>query len=51
MTHDREQHTEKQDVEPREEDRPDLKGPRGNQDVEEVDVERGQDKIERVLGQ
>jgi len=31
-------------------ERPDRRGPRGNQDVEEVDVERGQRKIERVLG-
>jgi hypothetical protein len=31
-------------------DRPDRRGPRGNQDVETVDVERGQGKIERVLG-
>ena len=31
-------------------DRPDRRGPRGNQDVEEIDVERGEAKIERVLG-
>jgi len=30
--------------------RPDRRGPRGNQDVEQVDVERGEAKIERVLG-
>ncbi|UGS37689.1 hypothetical protein [Capillimicrobium parvum] len=31
-------------------ERPDQRGPRGNQDVETVDVERGVGKIERVLG-
>jgi hypothetical protein len=31
-------------------DRPDQRGPRGNQDVEQADVERGQGKMERVLG-
>jgi hypothetical protein len=31
-------------------ERPDQRGPRGNQDVETVDGERGQGKIERVLG-
>jgi len=31
-------------------DRPDQRGPRGNQEVETVDVERGEGKIERVLG-
>jgi hypothetical protein len=33
-----------------EEDRPDRRGPRGNPDVEQIDVDRGQGKIERVLG-
>ena len=31
-------------------ERPDRRGPRGNQEVEQVDVERGEAKIERVLG-
>lgn len=31
-------------------DRPDRRGPRGNQDVEHIDVERGEGKLERVLG-
>ena len=31
-------------------DRPDQRPPRGNQDVDQIDVERGQGKIERVLG-
>jgi hypothetical protein len=31
-------------------ERPDQRGPRGNQEVEQIDVERGQDKVERVLG-
>jgi hypothetical protein len=31
-------------------ERPDQRGPRGNQDVEQIDVERGEGKIERVLG-
>jgi hypothetical protein len=30
--------------------RPDQAAPRGNQEVEEVDVERGREKIERVSG-
>lgn len=30
--------------------RPDRRGPRGNQDVETIDIERGTDKLERVLG-
>jgi hypothetical protein len=35
---------------PAEPKRPDQVRPRGNQDVEKIDVERGQEKIERVLG-
>jgi hypothetical protein len=31
-------------------ERPDQRAPRGNQDVEQIDVERGQGNIERVLG-
>jgi hypothetical protein len=31
-------------------DRPDLTGPRGNQDAEEIDVERGREKISRISG-
>jgi len=31
-------------------ERPDRRGPRGNQEVEQIDVERGRDKVERVLG-
>ncbi len=31
-------------------ERPDKRGPRGNQEVEQIDVERGEAKIERVLG-
>jgi hypothetical protein len=31
-------------------ERPDQRGPRGNQDVETIDVERGEGKLERVLG-
>jgi len=31
-------------------ERPDLARPRGNQDVEEIDVERGQEKIGRISG-
>jgi hypothetical protein len=31
-------------------DRPDLAGPRGNQDVETQDVERGEGKLDRILG-
>jgi len=31
-------------------DRPDHRGPRGNPDAEAIDVERGEGKIERVLG-
>lgn len=31
-------------------ERPDQRRPRGNQEVEEIDVERGQAKLERVLG-
>jgi hypothetical protein len=31
-------------------ERPDQRGPRGNPEVEAVDVERGQGKIRRVLG-
>ncbi|HEU4658753.1 MAG TPA: hypothetical protein VFR97_14580 [Capillimicrobium sp.] len=33
-----------------ERERPDLSGPRGNQEVEDIDVERGREKIDRVLG-
>lgn len=41
-----------QDVRGRPDDgreRPDLRGPRGNQQVDRVDVERGQEKIDRLL--
>jgi hypothetical protein len=31
-------------------DRPDQRGPRGNQEIEAVDVERGEENIGRVLG-
>ena len=31
-------------------ERPDQRGPRGNQDIETIDVERGVGKLERVLG-
>lgn len=31
-------------------DRPDQVGVRGNQDVEEHDVERGREKIDRISG-
>jgi hypothetical protein len=31
-------------------ERPDQRPPRGNQEVEELDVERGRSKIDRVLG-
>ena len=31
-------------------DHPDRRPPRGNPEVEEIDVERGKGKIERVLG-
>jgi hypothetical protein len=31
-------------------ERPDLRGPRGNQEVEEIDVERGRGKIDRIVG-
>jgi hypothetical protein len=31
-------------------DRPDLRAPRGNQDVDAADVERGEEKFDRVLG-
>jgi hypothetical protein len=31
-------------------DRPDRRPPRGNQEVETVDVERGRENIDRVLG-
>jgi hypothetical protein len=31
-------------------DRPDQRAPRGNQEADSVDVERGQEKIDRVLG-
>jgi hypothetical protein len=30
--------------------RPDHRGPRGNQEVETVDVERGREKLDRVVG-
>jgi hypothetical protein len=30
--------------------RPDNRGPRGNQETETADVERGRDNLERVLG-
>jgi hypothetical protein len=30
--------------------RPDTRGPRGNQEIETADVERGRDKLDRVLG-
>lgn len=32
------------------EPRPDQRGLRGNPDVEQIDVDRGQGKIDRVLG-
>ena len=31
-------------------DRPDQRAPRGNQEADSTDVERGQEKIDRVLG-
>jgi hypothetical protein len=31
-------------------DRPDLAGPRGNQDVDPEDVARGEEKIARISG-
>jgi hypothetical protein len=30
-------------------DRPDLRGPRGNQETETADVERGREKLDRVI--
>jgi hypothetical protein len=41
---------EPRDAEDRPIDRPDLAGPRGNQEVEAQDLERGQGKMDRVLG-
>ena len=40
---------EKRPHQPRDQ-RPDQRRPRGNQDVEEIDVERGEEKLGRVLG-
>ena len=31
-------------------ERPDLRKPRGNQEIEQQDVDRGQGKLDRVLG-
>jgi hypothetical protein len=56
MTHHRDPTEHEQSDERREEaagerfERPDLTGPRGNQDVEEIDVERGREKISRISG-
>jgi hypothetical protein len=46
-----EQPTQEQSATPREgESRPDRQGPRGNPEREDVDVERGEGKIDRVSG-
>lgn len=37
-----------QQTAPRE--RPDQRGPRGNQEAEQIDVERGEEKIGRISG-
>lgn len=31
-------------------DHPDRRGPRGNQEIERTDVERGREQLDRILG-